>query len=94
MDADKKQRKKKRKSTEVVQKSPTKMEVDNDESLSENEEEEETIKKDVKRVKLDAEISLLDRLHGSDPLSAFKDLDQLIQADQTVCKSFNLIVKS
>ena len=84
MDSDKKQRKKKRKSTEVVTKTPTKMEVDNEESSNEKEEEEETVKPEVKRVKLDAEISLLDRLHGSDPLSAFRDLDQMIQADQTV----------
>jgi len=80
-----KQRKKKRKSAEAVQKTPTKMEVDNEESSNEKEEEEEeTVKPEVKRVKLDAEISLLDRLHGSDPLSAFRDLDQMMQADETV----------
>lgn len=85
MDTDKKQRKKKRKSAEAVQKTPTKMEVDNEDSSNEKEEEEEeTVKPEVKRVKLDAEISLLDRLHGSDPLSAFRDLDQMMQADQTV----------
>ena len=43
--------------------------------------EVEADKPDSKRAKLDNEISLLDRLHGSDPLSALRDLDQLMQAD-------------
>ena len=49
--------------------------------VSEKAVEVEADKPDSKRAKLDNEISLLDRLHGSDPLSALRDLDQLMQAD-------------
>ena len=35
---------------------------------------------DAKRTKVDfIEINLLDRLHGKDPLSLFRDLDQILQ---------------
>ena len=47
---------------------------------SEDVKTEPEIEDDSKRIKVDAiEINLLDRLHGTDPLSVFRDLDRILQ---------------
>jgi hypothetical protein len=79
MDSSKKS-KKKRKSVEVKSESPKKMETEETEAAEVEEE-----KPVSKRPKLAEEISLLDKLHGSDPLSAFRELDQLMQAEVVSC---------
>ena len=80
MDSSKKS-KKKRKSVEVKSESPKKMETEETEAADVVEEEKPV----PKRPKLAEEISLLDKLHGSDPLSAFRELDQLMQAEVVSC---------
>jgi hypothetical protein len=76
-----KQRKKKRKSTDEKVK-VTKMEIDEEEPVDNPvPKEAEADKPASKRAKLGNEISLLDRLHGSDPISTLRDLDQIMQSD-------------
>ena len=92
MDSNKKS-KKKRKSVEV--KPPKKMEIDETEEMKIDETEEEVVEAEEetqvsKKPKLVVdEISLLDKLHGSDPLSAFRELDQLMQAEVVSLKQFS-----